>query len=122
MKNYFLLALLLGPITFSCSSSRTITKERDAKETNAGMQNVTLIDQLKLRPGLRIRGNQVFLNGVSSINSPKEVLFVVNGTQVIGLPRLNPQLIKRIEVLKNPSDIAEYGIMGSGGVVMITME
>ena len=123
MKNYFLLSLLIGSLMFSCSSTSTLSKEESKKETSSGMQNIPLIDQLKRYPGLRIRGTQVYLNGISSINNPNEVLFIVNGAQVgnfSSVPELNPQAIKRIEGLKNPADFAQYGMMGSGGVVLIT--
>ena len=123
MKNYFLLSLLLGSILFSCSSTTTLSKETSKKGISSGMANVPLIDQLRRYPGLRIRGNQVYLNGISSVNTPNEVLFIVNGVQVgnfSSVPQLIPQEIKRIEVLKNPSDFAQYGMMGSGGVVLIT--
>jgi|TARA_B100000767_G_C19639405_1_gene481858 TonB-dependent SusC/RagA subfamily outer membrane receptor len=123
MKNYFLLLLFLVSIIFSCSSTSTLSKETSKKETASGMENVPLIDQLRRYPGLRIRGNQVYLNGISSINTPNEVLFIVNGAQVgnfSSVPELNPQAIKRIEVLKNPADFSQYGMMGSGGVILIT--
>ena len=123
MKNYLLLSLFLCSILFSCSSTNTLSKETSKKETASGMENVPLIDRLRRYPSLRVRGTQVFLNGISSINTPNEVLFVVNGVQVGNfstIPKFNPQEIKRIEVLKNPSDFAQYGMMGSGGVVLIT--
>ena len=123
MKNYFLLSLLLGSILFSCSSTTTLSKETSKKERASGMENVPLIDQLRKYTSLRIRGTQVFLNGISSINNPNVVLFIVNGAQVgnfSSVPQLRPEEIKRIEVLKNPSDFAQYGMMGSGGVVLIT--
>ena len=123
MKNYFLLSLLIGSLMFSCSSTSTLSKETSKEETSSGMENVPLIDQLRKYTSLRIRGTQVYLNGISSINNPNEVLFIVNGAQVgnfSSVPQLRPEEIKRIEVLKNPSDFAEYGMMGSGGVVLIT--
>ena len=123
MRNYFLLSLLLGSILFSCSSTTSLSKETSKKERASGMENVPLIDQLRRYPSLRVRGTQVYLNGISSINTPNEVLFVVNGVQIGNfstIPKFNPQEIKRIEVLKNPSDFAQYGMMGSGGVVLIT--
>lgn len=123
MKNYFLLSLFLYSIIFSCSSTNNLSKESSKKEITSGMQNVPLIDQLRRYPSLRVRGTQVYLNGISSINTPNEVLFVVNGVQIGNfstIPKFNPQEIKRIEVLKNPSDFAQYGMMGSGGVVLIT--
>ena len=124
MKNYFLLSLLLSLVIASCSSTTTITRENNNnKENNQNMENVSLIDQLKSYPGLSIRGTQVFMRGISSINNPNEVLFIVNGTQVgnfSGVSTISPQEVKRIEVIKNPADLAIYGLRGSGGVVLIT--
>tara|TARA_S200000501_G_scaffold264240_1_gene248004 strand:- start:117 stop:455 length:339 start_codon:yes stop_codon:yes gene_type:complete len=109
---------------FSCSSTKTISKETSKKETDTVMQNVPLIEQLKRYTELSVRGTQVFLRGISSINNPNEVLFIVDGTQVGnylgGASLINPQEIKRIEVLRNPADLVEYGFRGSGGVVLIT--
>jgi TonB-dependent SusC/RagA subfamily outer membrane receptor len=121
MKNYFLLSLFLGLIIASCSSSTSLTKGE--KDNNPNMENIALIDQLKRYPGLSIRGTQVFMRGISSINNPNEVLFIVNGTQVgnfSGVSTISPQEVKRIEVIKNPADLAIYGLRGSGGVVLIT--
>ncbi|OUW75266.1 MAG: hypothetical protein CBD68_04720 [Flavobacteriaceae bacterium TMED208] len=124
MKNYFLLSLLLSLVIASCSSTTTITRENNNnKDNNQNMENVSLIDQLKRYPGLSIRGTQVFMRGISSINNPNEVLFIVNGTQVgnfSGVSTISPQEVKRIEVIKNPADLAIYGLRGSGGVVLIT--
>jgi len=123
MKNYFLLYLSLSLIITSCSSSSTLTRVENDKDNNPNMENVSLIDQLKRYPGLSIRGTQVFMRGISSINNPNEVLFIVNGTQVgnfSGVSTISPQEVKRIEVIKNPADLAIYGLRGSGGVVLIT--
>ena len=122
MKNYFLLSLFLGLIIASCSSTTKLPRG-DNKDNNENMENVSLIDQLKRYPGLSIRGTQVFMRGISSINNPNEVLFIVNGTQVgnfSGVSTISPQEVKRIEVIKNPADLAIYGLRGSGGVVLIT--
>ena len=123
MKNHFLLSLSLSLIITSCSSSSTLTRGENDKDNNPNMENVSLIDQLKRYPGLSIRGTQVFMRGISSINNPNEVLFIVNGTQVgnfSGVSTISPQEVKRIEVIKNPADLAIYGLRGSGGVVLIT--
>ena len=124
-KTITLLTLLLVFSSSGCSASKATIKEKVETPSNA---NISLLDQLRRYSGLIIRGNgqnaQIFLRGISSINNPKEVLFIIDGTQVGSFSRgassLNPQEIKRIEVLKNPSDIAAYGIMGSGGVVLVT--
>jgi TonB-dependent SusC/RagA subfamily outer membrane receptor len=77
---------------------------------------------------LIIRGSdssaQIFMRGVSSLNNPKQVMFIVDGTQVGDFSQasstINPLEIERIRVLKNPQDLAQYGFMGAGGVVIIT--
>jgi len=127
MKNYFLLSLFLSLIISSCSSTTKLPRGDNNgdnnKDNNQNMENVSLIDQLKRYPGLSIRGTQVFMRGISSINNPNEVLFIVNGTQVgnfSGVSTISPQEVKRIEVIKNPADLAIYGLRGSGGVVLIT--
>ena len=123
MKNYFLLSLSLSLIITSCSSSTSLTKGENDKDNNPNMENIALIDQLKSYPGLSIRGTQVFMRGISIINNPNEVLFIVNGTQVgnfSAVSTISPQEVKRIEVIKNPADLAIYGLRGSGGVVLIT--
>jgi TonB-dependent SusC/RagA subfamily outer membrane receptor len=51
-------------------------------------------------------------------------LFIVDGTQVEthpngALPWLNPADVESITALKNPSDIAIYGVRGANGVIVI---
>ena len=66
---------------------------------------------------------KVFMKGVSSINFPKEILFVLDGIQVGNYSKissiLDPLKIKNIKILKNPIDLSMYGFMGSGGVMEI---
>jgi len=65
-----------------------------------------------------IRGNGDMLYGQD------EPLIVVDGTPLPagtgGLIMMNPNDIQNIEVLKNPADIAVYGIRGGSGVIRIT--
>ena len=78
-------------------------------------------------PGIVTRGQgqnaQVFIRGISAVNTPKELLFIVNGTQVGTYSRavflLNPVEIINIRLLKKAIEIAPYGFSGSGGVVVI---
>lgn len=67
---------------------------------------------------IRIRG------GANSFYGGEEPLFVVDETPLApgskGIVFLNPSDIERIEVLKNPEDVALYGIRGGNGVVKIT--
>ena len=67
---------------------------------------------------IRIRG------GSTSFYGSDEPLFVVDGTPLTpgsgGIIYLEPSEIQKIEVLKNPADVAIYGIRGGNGVVKIT--
>jgi TonB-dependent SusC/RagA subfamily outer membrane receptor len=70
--------------------------------------------------GLRIR----IRGGSNSFYGGSEPLYVVDGTPLPpgtgGVVFLNPRDIERIEVLKNPADIALYGVRGGNGVIRIT--
>ena len=67
---------------------------------------------------IRIRG------GSNSFYGSEEPLYVLDETPLPsgtgGVVFVNPYDIQRIEVLKNPADIAIYGIRGANGVIKIT--
>ena len=67
---------------------------------------------------VRIRG------GSGSINGSNDPLYVLDGFPYTpgpdGLVSLNPGDIAKIEVLKDATSIAEYGVRGANGVVKIT--
>ncbi|MEP7345020.1 MAG: TonB-dependent receptor plug domain-containing protein [Gemmatimonadaceae bacterium] len=67
---------------------------------------------------IRIRG------GSNTFYGSDEPLYVVDDTPLPtgsrGIVFLNPHDIQKIEVLKNPADIAIYGIRGGNGVIKIT--
>jgi TonB-dependent SusC/RagA subfamily outer membrane receptor len=67
---------------------------------------------------IRIRG------GSNSFYGSDEPLYVLDDTPLPagtgGIIFVNPYDIQKIEVLKNPADIAVYGIRGGNGVIKIT--
>ena len=67
---------------------------------------------------IRIRG------GSNTFYGSDEPLYVVDDVPLPpgsgGILFLNPYDIQKIEVLKNPADIALYGIRGGNGVIKIT--
>tara|TARA_B100001996_G_C18637795_1_gene584381 strand:- start:17 stop:397 length:381 start_codon:yes stop_codon:yes gene_type:complete len=89
--------------------------------------NVSLLNRIRINPGIYIEGSgetaRVFTKGVTSINNQKEVLFILDGVKVGSYSKvvniLDPTKIKTIEILKNANDIAFYGFLGSGGVILI---
>jgi len=68
--------------------------------------------------GVQIRGPSSFMSG-------SEPLYVVDGVQWTAgsggvLSGINPHDIESIKLLKNPEDIAVYGVRGGNGVIVIT--
>ena len=70
-------------------------------------------------------GISVRIRGRGSIYGDNEPLYVVDGMPVTtvpgrGLAWLNPGDVQRIEILKDASATALYGMRGANGVVLIT--
>ena len=67
---------------------------------------------------IRIRG------GSNSFYAGEEPLYVVDDVPLPpssrGIVFLSPHDIEKIEVLKNPADVALYGMRGGNGVIKIT--
>jgi len=63
---------------------------------------------------IALRGN------VSMPNAGGQPLYVVDGVQVNDISKLNPDNIKTINVLKDASATAIYGVAGANGVIIVT--
>ena len=67
---------------------------------------------------IRIRG------GSNSVYGSNDPLYVLDDVPLPpdsrGIVFLNPNDIEKIEVLKNPADVAVYGMLGANGVIKIT--
>lgn len=74
-------------------------------------------------PGLQVMktgsGYKYLIRGVSSINSPTDPLFIVDGVEVNDIDHINPNDVARVEVLKDAS-ASIYGNRGACGVIIIT--
>lgn len=71
-----------------------------------------------LVPGLeRTPRGKVILRGVSSLTSPSEPLYVVDGVIVVDFGGINLHDVESVEVLK---DASIYGSRGSGGAILVT--
>jgi len=64
-------------------------------------------------PTIRIRG-------VATVNASTNPLFVVDGMFADNIDFVNPNDISTIEVLKDPSSLAIFGVQGANGVIIIT--
>lgn len=68
--------------------------------------------------------SSIRLRGVASISSSNEPLYVVNGTPMSASEarKINPNSIKKIDVLKDAANTAIYGSRASNGVILITLK
>ena len=77
-------------------------------------------------PGVEVvpllQGGYTFIiRGRGTLMGGSEALILVDNTPVTGsLSWLNPNDIASIEVLKNPDQIAVYGLRGANGVIVIS--
>ncbi len=141
MKKSHLPGVALGMLCVACSHSRPESAQPSAAlplPPSATVQGVApgepaprTLDQMlagklsgvSVTPGPH--GGIVFrMMGPTSFSGAEGPLFIVDGTQVEvspggALPWINPQDVESITALKNPSDIAVYGVRGGNGVIVI---
>lgn len=71
-------------------------------------------------PGVVIDGTRILIRENTSMMSSNEPLFVVDGVPTSSIDGIQPQMVRRIEVLKG-SAAAIYGSRGSNGVIIISL-
>jgi len=69
--------------------------------------------------GVQVQGNSIKIQGIGSMNSGTQPLFVVDGVQVSTIDNIQPQVVRSIEILKGAS-AAIYGVRAANGVILIT--
>jgi TonB-dependent SusC/RagA subfamily outer membrane receptor len=109
-------------VTGSVSSvSAEEMNEVSITSIDQGLQGRTAgvtVTQSGTKPG---SGAEVRIRGNRSINAGNDPLYVVDGVPLSGgLRDINPSTIQSIEVLKDASATATYGVRGSNGVVIVT--
>lgn len=62
----------------------------------------------------------ILIRGITSIDGSNTPLYVVDGIPQEGDPRLSPQEIQTIDILKDAASCAIYGTRGAAGVILIT--
>lgn len=122
-----LLGIILIPLILGCSATRNMSAG------NGGVNAVTslkvnekeqksyssIYDYLRSRvPGLLIRGTDISIRGINSVNSSTRPLILIDGVEVTDVSNLSPYDVESVEVIKD-SATALYGFRGSGGVILI---
>ena len=121
-----------APATATSTSARGATAEERARTATAedwqGQSNARVEELFAGRfPGVRVQSAQggiiVRIRGASSINGDGAPLYVVDGLPIDapnGLLSISPSDVAKIEVLKDISQTAYYGVRGANGVVLIS--
>ena len=140
MRKSHLPGVALGMLCLACSHSRPESAQPSAAlpPPAATVQGVApgeptprTLDQMlagkisgvSVTPGPH-GGIVVRMMGPTSFAGNEGPLFLVDGTQVEvsregGLPWINPVDVESITALRNPSDVAIYGVRGANGVIVI---
>ncbi|MDN3549957.1 SusC/RagA family TonB-linked outer membrane protein [Mucilaginibacter aquaedulcis] len=63
---------------------------------------------------------KVRIRGIGSVNSNVDPIYVVDGVVGVDPNSINPNDVASIEVLKDASSTAIYGVRGANGVIMVT--
>ncbi|MEN0055006.1 MAG: TonB-dependent receptor [Mucilaginibacter sp.] len=63
---------------------------------------------------------KVRVRGIGSVNSNVDPIYVVDGVVGVDPNSINPNDVASIEVLKDASSTAIYGVRGANGVIMVT--
>lgn len=92
----------------------------DADEVTIPISNMERFIANRL-PGIMIRGRSIVIRGGSSFSSSNEALIMVDGREMDtgSFLNMNPQDVKRIEVLRGP-EAALYGRRGANGVLVVS--
>ena len=70
-------------------------------------------------PGVEVRGTEVTIRGVNSVNSASAPLILVDGVEMQDISNLSPMDVDHVEVIKDAS-ASLYGFRAAGGVIKIT--
>ncbi|KFC18183.1 vWA domain-containing protein [Epilithonimonas lactis] len=76
---------------------------------------------LQIAPSNPGSSPQVMIRGMASLTSNNQPLYVIDGIpyQNANLENINPKKIKDVQILKDASATALYGVRGSNGVIVI---
>lgn len=93
----------------------------DMKDTDAmSYQNFEEYIQARVG-GVDIDGNgNLVIRGMGTFNGSSKPLILMDGSEVLSTQEINPNEIHSIDVLKDASSTAAYGMRGANGVIVIT--
>ena len=130
MRSLFLIVFL-----FSCSSTSQINTSKyinnEKNDLKYRSESISLTNQLRRFPGVQITGNdsnaKISIRGINSMFNQQGPLFYINNSPVgndysLIYNMVDPNDIKTIKVLKEPTELQRYGFRGSNGVIIIKLK
>lgn len=129
MRKRFLIIPVFAIVAASCSVTRnssvglgsgvdSVNTIELSEEKSLGYTDI--YDYLRGKvPGLQIKGTDITIRGISSVNAQGSPLIIVDGVEVPDVSSINPQEIVKVEVLKD-SATSIYGFKGAFGVIKFT--
>lgn len=70
--------------------------------------------------GLVVNGTSISIRGINSIMGSNEPLILVDNIEMDDISHIQPDMVERVDVLKDASSTALYGVRGANGVILIT--
>ncbi len=116
-----------GYQTFSVKRSAGAYAKPDLKTLKDRTTSMNILQRLEgLVPGLTVNnapsatGTPILIRGLTSINSNKSPLVVVDGVPLDNINSVNPQDVEDITVLKDAAAASIWGSRAANGVIVVT--
>lgn len=100
-------------------SSETLTQTPTA-DLGAALQGQIAGVNVQASSGDPGSDSNIQIRGLSSVTGNSAPLYVVDGVPYDGDPKVSPNEIESIDILKDAASASVYGTRGSGGVILIT--
>jgi len=129
MRKLFIIISVIAAMVTSCSvignasaglGSGVDSVNKIDKPEKESLGYTDIYDYLRGKvPGLQIKGTDITIRGISSVNAQGSPLIIVDGVEVPDVSSINPQEVVKVEVLKD-SATSIYGFRGAFGVIKFT--
>ena len=134
---FFTLLFCVSLFTLSCKTSEEANslakKKEDVKKKElVDKQNTaqTMAELLRRQPLLSVSGSDnnpsVQIRGKTSFNTTSEPLYIVDGRRMghdfSTIAAIAPADVERIRVIRDPADLASYGVGAANGVIEINLK
>jgi hypothetical protein len=119
-------------IQFTPKKNKVLASESNARNSKISEQQLaytsgTVVQKMQGQAAGVVVGNdnspggvpKVRIRGITSVNSNSNPLYIVDDVPINNISSINPDDIASVEVLKDASATAFYGVRGANGVVII---